>query len=379
MITIIADDKIPFLKGALEPYASVVYLDGLKIKASAFPNADAMLIRTRTVCNKSTLEGSGVKFIATATIGYDHIDTEYCDAHSVHWINAPGCNAASVQQYIASVLANLVVRHDFSISGKTMGIIGVGHVGRKVEALASLLGMRILLNDPPRARAEGETGFVSLEQLLKESDVVTLHVPLNKTGEDRTFHLIGTQELTMLKDNAWLINSSRGEVMDSIALKSALSNHRIAGTVIDVWENEPAVDMQLLEMITIASPHIAGYSTDGKRNGTVHIVRNLGRYFDLPVQEWEPSGIPEPADPVIILDCQDQSPERLACQAILHTYDVAGDDFRFRSNPGDFEKQRGQYPVRREFPAYKIILLNGNSRAREILEAMGFIVIEMKK
>ena len=164
MIKIIADDKIEFLKGALEPFASVRYMDGPEIDHSAVENADALLIRSRTVCNESLLHSSRVKFIATVTIGFDHIDTGYCDANSIHWTNAPGCNAASVQQYIASVLANLAIRHDFSLYGKTLGIIGVGNVGKKVEDLARVLGMKVLLNDPPRARTEGYSGFVSLEK-----------------------------------------------------------------------------------------------------------------------------------------------------------------------------------------------------------------------
>ena len=199
MINIIADDKIPFLKGALEPFASIRYMDAMGIDRKAAANADALLIRTRTRCNGSLLRGSRVKFIGTATIGVDHIDTGYCDANSIRWTNAPGCNAASVQQYIASVLANLVIRHDYSLYGKTVGIIGVGHVGKKVETLARLLGMNVLLNDPPRARTEGNSGFVSLERILKESDIISLHVPLHRTGEDKTLRMINENTLDLFK------------------------------------------------------------------------------------------------------------------------------------------------------------------------------------
>lgn len=378
MITIIADDKIPFLKGALEPYASIKYLEGSKFDHSTVKQADALLIRTRTVCNEPLLTGSKVKFIATATIGFDHIDTDYCDAHSISWANAPGCNAASVEQYIASVLAGLVIKNDFPLTGKTLGIIGVGHVGKKVGTLARLLGMKVLLNDPPRTRAEGKSGFVSLKKLLAESDIVTLHVNLNMTGEDKTFHLIDEPALKLLKNGALLINSSRGEVVDGNALKSALSDGRQLGAVVDVWENEPDVDLGLLEKVAMATPHIAGYSTDGKRNGTVQIVRGLGLHFGLPVSGWEPLKIPEPPNPVMILDGKGQSLEKLVCKAILHTYDVADDDFRFRSNPRDFESQRGNYPVRREFPAYKILLFNETAKAKKLLTTLGFSVTSAK-
>jgi erythronate-4-phosphate dehydrogenase len=379
MIKIIADDKIPFLKGALEPFASIRYLSGREIRNADVEDADALLIRTRTFCNESLLHGSKVQFIATATIGFDHIDTAYCDAHSIRWANAPGCNAASVQQYIASVLANLTVRHDFSPGGKTIGIIGVGHVGKKVETLARLLGMKVLLNDPPRARMEGNSGFVPLEELLEKSDLITLHVPMNKTGVDKTFHLINKDTIRLVKKDTWLINSSRGEVVDSNALKTALSEHSICGAVLDVWENEPAPDPELLELVALATPHIAGYSTDGKRNGTMQVVRSLGAHFNLALSDWVPSGIPPPSDPVIIMDCQNILFEKLVIQAILHTYDVAEDDFRFRANPTDFEKFRGGYPVRREFPAYKILLLNDIPPIGELFRALGFSVIDMKE
>jgi erythronate-4-phosphate dehydrogenase len=375
MIKIIADDKIEFLKGAMEPFASVRYMDGPEIDHSAVENADALLIRSRTVCNESLLHGSQVKFIATVTIGFDHIDTGYCDANSIHWTNATGCNAASVQQYIASVLANLAIRHDFSLHGKTLGIIGVGNVGKKVEDLARVLGMKVLLNDPPRARTEGNSGFVSLEKILKESDIISLHVPLNRTGEDKTSHLINETTLGLLKTGSWLINTSRGEVVNGSALKWALSERILSGAVIDVWECEPSVDLELLEAVAIGTPHIAGSSADGKRNGIVQAVRSLGEYFDLPLKAWEPAGIPDPIDPVIVLDCRDHSLENLFCHAILHTYDVNGDDLRFRSDPGNFERLRSNYPVRREFPAFKILMLNSNGLENEKFEKLGFKVI----
>jgi erythronate-4-phosphate dehydrogenase len=377
MIKIIADDKIPFLKGIFEPYCSIVYMNGSDMNAAAVKDADALLIRTRTVCNESLLSGSPVKFIATATIGFDHIDTDYCRAHSIRWANAPGCNAASVQQYIASVLANLSINHHFPLNGKTIGIIGVGHVGKKVETLARLLGMKVLLNDPPRARSEGNNGFVTLDNLLNEADIVTLHVPLNSSGTDKTLHFIDDKALGLLNKNSWLINTSRGEVIDSGALKSALSTGRISGAVLDVWENEPIVDRELLDITALATPHIAGYSTDGKRNGTVHMVRTLGKWLDLPLTKWEPLYIPEPADPIITIDCREYLPERLLCHSILHTYDVKEDDMRFRADPGSFEKQRGNYMVRREFPAYRVNLLHSEPQSREILQTLGFRVVEM--
>lgn len=375
MIRIIADDKIPFLAGALEPFASVRYLDSRHISRAAVEDADALLIRTRTICNEALLQGSRVKFIGTATIGFDHIDTLYCEANSIHWVSAPGCNSSSVQQYIASVLASLAMKHSSSLKGKTLGIIGVGHVGRKVERLAAILGMHVLLNDPPRARNEGNKGFVSLEQLLSGSDIITLHVPLNKSGVDKTLQMINETTLGFFKPGSVLINSSRGEVVDGDALKKALSSGRISNAVLDVWEHEPVVDHDLLDKVNIATPHIAGYSIEGKRNGTVQVVQSLGAYFGLPLTQWNPSGIPQPEDPFIVMDSKDRSLEQLVLRAILHTYDVTSDDARFRSDPGNFEKLRGNYPVRREFQAFKIVLLHGSPETIKTLESIGFTVI----
>ncbi|GET29786.1 4-phosphoerythronate dehydrogenase [Prolixibacter sp. SD074] len=186
---IIIDDKIPYIKGALEPFAEVVYLPGSKTTPEVVKDAGALITRTRTKCNRELLEGSGVKFIATATIGFDHIDTEYCSETGIEWTNAPGCNSGSVEQYIASALAVLSQKRHFALSGKTLGIVGAGNVGKKVARIAGAYGMKVLLNDPPRERAEGKSNFVSLDEILAQSDIITLHVPLNMAGEDKTFHL----------------------------------------------------------------------------------------------------------------------------------------------------------------------------------------------
>ena len=375
MIKIVADDNIPYLKGALEPYASINYMDGGEIVPVMVKHADALLIRTRTQCNESLLYNSRVKFIGTATIGLDHIDTVYCHSRSIRYANAPGCNAVSVQQYIASVLANLKLRYGVSLSGKTIGIIGVGNVGKRVEKLARQLGMKVLLNDPPRARIEGNTGFVTLEKFLKESDIVTLHVPLNRSGKDKTVHLISHSNINFFKPGSWLINTARGEVADENVLMEGLSDKRLAGVVLDVWDNEPSIDKKLIDKATFATPHIAGYSADGKRNGTIQVVRSLGDYFGLPLNDWEPAGIPEPRHPIIALDCTGKSLDELACEAILDTYDIRDDDYRFRLNPGKFEELRGNYPLRREFPAYKIKLVNDNSNIKAMFLGLGFSVI----
>ena len=181
---VVADDKIPFLKGVLEPFADVVYLPGKNISNNDLKNADALLVRTRTKCNEALLKGSTIKFIGTATIGFDHIDSDYCGRHQITWTSAPGCNSSSVQQYIGAALLKLQHDRGYILKDKTIGVVGVGNVGSKVAKLAESLGMKVLLNDPPRAMLEGSSGFVSIDRILKESDIISLHVPLNRTGRD---------------------------------------------------------------------------------------------------------------------------------------------------------------------------------------------------
>jgi len=374
MLKVVADDKIPFLKGVLEPYAEVVYLPGGKITHESLIDADALLIRTRTKCTESLLEGTKVKFIGTATIGFDHIDTHYCDGNEIFWTNAPGCNSSSVQQYITSALLKISADQNFILKDKTLGIIGVGNVGSKVEKIARAIGMNVLLNDPPRAREEGIGKFSGLNLVLAESDIITVHVPLNLAGEDFTCHLFEEETFSRIRKRAWFINSSRGEVMDTPALKSAIMCHKLAGAVIDVWENEPDIDLELMDLSLIATPHIAGYSADGKANGTAMTVNSLCRYFRLPLTNWYPDNVPPPAEPFISIDCLNKNDEAIIREAVFHTYDILEDDSSLRNAPADFEKLRGGYHIRREFPSYRIKLLNGSEKIAKTLKEIGFLV-----
>ena len=369
---IVADDKIPFLKGALEPYAEVVYIPGKQIKMEMLKDSDALLIRTRTICNENLLEGTSIRFIGTATIGFDHIDTHYCSKNKIIWTNAPGCNSSSVQQYIAAALFRISSEHHFSLKDKTLGIIGVGNVGSKVEKFARSVGMNVLLNDPPRARIEGKKNFHSLNTVLSGSDILTVHVPLNIVGEDQTWHLFNEESFKKIKRGAWFLNSSRGEVSDTYSLKNALNSGMLSGAVIDVWENEPNIDPELLQQAFIATPHIAGYSTDGKANGTSMVVNSLTKYFNLPSENWYPSDVPPPASPYISIDCNNKSDEEIIREAVIHTYNIDKDNSRLRLSPQDFERLRGDYPVRREFTSYTINLKDGTEKVRQTMKSIGF-------
>ena len=384
---IVIDDKIPFIKGVLEPYAEVVYLPGNKFTRSDVANADALITRTRTKCDEALLKDSSVKFIATATIGYDHIDTGWCEDNGIAWTNAPGCNSGSVHQYMASVLATLSTHFGFMFEDKTLGVVGVGNVGSKVARLGKAMGMTVLMNDPPRAEKEGPALFVPLDEILHMSDIISLHVPLKCSGSHQTHHLFDKATIGQLPYRTILINSSRGEVVDNEALKTALKNRKIGAAALDVWQNEPDIDLELLPLLNIATPHIAGYSADGKANGTAMSVQALSRFFGLPLTGWYPSesstsalpqregNLPIPVQPLCFeLDCRGKSLQQCLCEAIWHTYAVNDDDGLLRASPETFEKQRGDYPVRREFSAFTVDVKNAIPKIEERLQDVGFKV-----
>ncbi|MBW6460352.1 MAG: 4-phosphoerythronate dehydrogenase [Bacteroidales bacterium] len=355
----VIDGHIPFVKGILEPFARVIYSERGAIGRELARQADGLIIRTRTRCDATLLEGSPVRFIATATIGHDHIDTAYCEARGIRWHDAPGCNANAVNQYMASALATLCFRQRYILKNKRIGIIGVGNIGAKIASLARILGMVPLLNDPPRERKEGPAGFVNLEEILETTDIISLHVPLNPEGADKTFHLAGEAFFSRLQKKPLLINTARGPVADTAAVKKAIRTGRISGYIADVWENEPALDLELLEMSNIATPHIAGYSVEGKANGTAACVRAASRHFGFGIDNWYPENLPQPAIPLIKLETGAKSSEQLISEAILATYDIMKDDAALRANPGAFEALRDHYPARREFGAYSVMVDGG--------------------
>ena len=369
---IVADDKIPFLEGVLEPFAEVVYLPGAAITREDVVDADAMIIRTRTKCNRELLEGTNVKFIATATIGYDHIDTSYLASNNIHWQNAPGCNSGSVMQYMTAALLYLARKHHFNLADKTIGIIGVGNVGSKVARIAEILGMKVLLNDPPRGRKEAASSFINLSEIKKKADIITLHVPLNMEGDDKTYHLVDKNFLSDIKKDAILINTARGEVVDNLALKEYLQSGMLKGSILDVWENEPLPDEELIELTDIGTPHIAGYSADGKANGTAMSIQAISNHFNLGLNRWYPAKVPPPPDPVIDLDEINGSEQDIATRVVKKTYEIEDDDHSLRKDIGSFEHLRGSYPLRREFHAYQLRGQAGDNLAVGKLLKLGF-------
>lgn len=340
-IKIVADSAVPFLEGVFEPYVEVKYMGGSDIGPDDVRDADALIIRTRTKCDAALLDGSRVKFIATATIGTDHIDFPYCDAHGITVRNAPGCNAGGVMEYVFSALYGLASRKAISLEGDTIGIIGVGHVGSLIERMGLSLGFKILKCDPPRAEAEGPFGFCDLDYLLQNSQIVTMHTPLNETTRgmaDRHF-------FSMMRPGAFFINASRGEVVCDDALKEAIP--KLGPVIIDTWNHEPDIDLELMDKVAIATPHIAGYSYQGKQNGTAAAVRAVAHYFGIQsLYEFFPkTDLPE--NEAVKLDLKGLNQGEIAA-VLQYNYPIFTDDFMLRVAPEDFDKLRAEYKYRRE-------------------------------
>lgn len=339
---VIVDDKIPYIREALALMGiDAEYIPGSRMNAATVHDADAIIVRTRTQCDATLLSNSHVQFIATATIGFDHIDTTYCDAHEIQWTNAPGCNAASVRQYVQSVLLLLQQEQKIKLSQSTIGIVGVGHVGTQVAEMARTWGMKVLLCDPPRAD-RGEQGFVSLDTIAREADIITLHTPLTHTGTHATYHLADEAFFGSLQRKPYFINTSRGETTKTSALLQALEERRIAQCIIDVWEDEPHINLKLLQKCYIGTPHIAGYSADGKANATRMALETLSKHFGL--GQIPPIHPPAPQQDTIYADSRES--------ALLHIYNPHTDSNALKSHPELFEQLRGDYPLRREETAY---------------------------
>lgn len=338
---IVADADIPFLEGVFEPYADMMYKKGDQIVREDLMDADVLIVRTRTQCNADLLEGTPVKMVTTATIGMDHIDLEYCQSRGIKVANAAGCNAGGVMQYVFSAVYGVAARKGIKLDDAKFGIVGVGNVGTKIEELARYLGFEVLRCDPPRAAAEGEEGFCSLEYLLENSDIVTMHVPLDETTRgmaDETF-------FALMKPGSIFINAARGEVINENALIAA--SPKLGAVVIDTWCNEPKINQDLLEVADIATPHIAGYSYQGKENATIMAVRAVARHLGFKALKYYRPRYDEEGHEPVKLDLKGKNHGEIAA-VFQYNYPIFTDDFRLRMNPEGFEKLRAEYQYRRE-------------------------------
>lgn len=333
------DKAIPFIAGVFEPFAEVQYLAGERFDAAVVRNSDALIIRTRTKCNAALLDGSHVRFIATATIGYDHIDLDYCRAHGIEVATAAGCNSRGVLQWVASALSLLSERQDWTPRERRLGIVGVGNIGRLVEVYARRWGFEVICCDPPRARLEGGD-FHSIDEVAATCDIITFHVPLILDGEDRTVHLAGERFFSQLRPDSIILNASRGEVVDNALLRRAIVEGRCAGCL-DVWEHEPAIDRELLQLVEVATPHIAGYSAQGKANATAMSVRAVARAFGLPLDAFFPTEV-ERVTPRAI-------GWKEMCVTINDYCNLEAESRHLREHPESFEQLRNEYCYRKEY------------------------------
>lgn len=335
-LKVVVDAQIPYIGKSLQNMVEeVLFLPGKEMTREVVQDADALLVRTRTRCNASLLTGSKVQFIGTATIGYDHIDTKYCAEKGIKWQNCPGCNANSVAQYIQNALFLLQEKWQLDFTKETLGVIGVGEVGRRVATLGKALGVKVLCYDPLNQTENFE--YVTLSTLQKEATIITCHTPLTYDGDYPTFHLVDEAFFQSLEHNVFFFNTSRGEVVDTAAIKDALCKGKVKDAVIDVWENEPFLDTDLLEQVFLGTPHIAGYSADGKANATRMVLEAFCRHFSLPTQfRIFPPELPE----AIV--------EKPGIATYLAYYDPRKDSEALKTTPSGFESQRNHYPLRRE-------------------------------
>ncbi|MAC46386.1 MAG: 4-phosphoerythronate dehydrogenase PdxB [Oceanospirillum sp.] len=379
---IIADENIPLIQEFFSELGTIETLPGRDMTAEQVKNADVLLVRSITPVNAQLLEGSKVKFVATATIGCDHIDLDYLKKNRIGFANSPGCNANSVVEYVLSVLTLLSDQEGFLLKEKTVGIIGAGNVGGCLQKRLQEIGIKVLVNDPPREAAEGEEGFTELDTLLAEADVISMHTPLITTGDHPTEHLLNAKRIKNLKPGTILINSGRGGALDNQALKKRLLEHDDLIVALDVWESEPGIDHALLELVDIATPHIAGYSLDGKLAGTEMVYQAVCQGFGLPVRKKLAQLIPEPPLKKVSYS---HSAHRWwsTLTSIRACYDVRNDDIAMRrafakaaraNKPLGpvFDELRRSYPIRREFHTLRIQLKNNQQKLADRLEKFGF-------
>jgi len=378
-VRIIADANIPFVKDCFASIGEVEVVPGREITPATVADADVLLVRSVTQVDSDLLIGSGVSFVGSATIGFEHIAIDFLREHNIGFASAPGSNANSTAEYVIAVLLSVAKEHKIQLEGMSLGIVGVGNVGSRVERKAKGLGMKVLLNDPPLQRETCDVKYLSLEELF-ECDFITLHTPLTFEGKDKTFHLADERFFKSLKGGCIFVNTSRGGVVDSSALKAAIKSGKLKTAVLDVWEDEPNIDTELLEMVDIGTPHIAGYSLDGKVAGMIMIYKAACTYFGLEAKFDVKSFLPEPAVPELKINPQVVSEQDVLRGAVERIYDIRKDDSNLRwilDKPAGkrgkfFDDLRKNYPVRREFQNTRIVSESSCKSIADKLAGIGF-------
>jgi erythronate-4-phosphate dehydrogenase len=378
---IVADANIPYVAECFSSIGEVKIVSGREITPAVVADADALIVRSVTRVDSSLLAKSRVRFVGTATIGFDHVDVDYLAQNNIGFASAPGSNANSAAEYVIAALLEIGQKHKTKLDGKSIGIIGVGNVGSRVAKKAMALSMNVKLNDPPLQRQTGAPKYLPIEELF-DCDFLTLHTPLTYDGVDKTFHLADKKFFQSLKQKCVFINASRGAVVDSVALKSAIKTGQLKAVALDVWENEPNIDTGLLEMVDIGTPHIAGYSLDGKITGMIMIYKAVCDFFGLQAKYDVKDFLPEPVMPQLIINPDSGDEQEVLRNAVQKIYNVTEDDHKLREIIEESAKKRGKffdglrknYPVRREFQNTQVILQSSCQSLAEKLAGIGFRV-----
>jgi erythronate-4-phosphate dehydrogenase len=376
---IIADANIPFVAECFSSIGEVITFGGREITPSVVGDADVLLVRSITQVNADLLAGSKVRFAATATIGFDHIDIDFLERNNIGFTSAPGSNANSAAEYVIAGLLEASQKCDIKLESQSIGIIGVGNVGSKVAKKCAALGMRIYLNDPPLQRQTGEEKYLPLKELY-DCDFITFHTPLTFEGIDKTYHLADERFFESLKKGCVFVNASRGGVVDSEALKAVTRSGRMKAVVLDVWENEPNIDMELLGMVDIGTPHIAGYSLDGKISGMIMIYKAVCEHFGLSPKYGIEDFLPEPVVPQLKIELGIDNEQNALVNAVRNIYDIREDDTKLRRIAEKSEDKRGEYfdglrkkyHARREFQNTKVFIEDRNSALAKMAKGIGF-------
>lgn len=377
----VVDRDIPFAGEMFSGRAEVRLFPGDEIDTAAVRDADVLLVRSPTRVTSDLLSGSSVRFVGTATIGYDHIDVGYLGSKGISFARAPGCNSTSVAEYVVAALLEAAGRFDLRLDRLTLGVVGVGNVGSRVAARASAMGMTVLRNDPPLERESASGGFVPMDALM-EADIVTLHVPLTKSGPDPTWHLFDEKRISAMKPGSILLNTARGAVVDTAALKRSLRGGHLRAAVIDVWEGEPAIDTEALSLAAIGTAHIAGYSADAKLNGARMIYEAACEFLGWE-KTWRPSrDLPRPMVPEVRVGGAARDMQETLRDIVTACYPIMRDDAGLRAmsalppdqRPAHFTGLRNNYPVRREFRATRVSLAGTGGPLGKVLGGLGFEV-----
>ncbi len=391
MFNILSEEKILFAGEAFKNLGNVTLCKGNRLTAQDLKHIDILLIRSGTRVDHELLDGTPVQFVASATVGTDHVNKAYLKANEIPFYHAPGCNAESVVEYVIAALLNVSAAKSEKLRGKTVGIVGAGNIGGRLAKRLAALGMEIIVNDPPLFGDTPDSSrsfrVVSLEELLATADIVTTHTPLARSGEHPTYHLLNERRLLEMKPGAWLVNASRGAVISNADLKKVLQTGRLGAVILDVWENEPAIDIELMDMIDIATPHIAGHSYEGKVNGTIQIYDSFIKHYKMD-STWDSNHIlaasAEDKLDVALPDAPVDTENGLR-MLVNQMYDISEDDRQFRKSmtmsaedrAAFFLQLRKEYPRRRSFMMHK---LNGAEKLsketqKALIDGLGIQIV----